>query len=304
MTSARDSYELMRRCGTSFALAARLLPAQQRARVARLYAACRTIDDLADQAAQSDGRARLERIRTGLNTQRETDPLVRTFLELAADTNLSLGAACDLVDGVFSDLRPVRMANEAELVRYAYKVAGTVGLMMSDVLGADTPLARAHAVDLGIGMQLTNIARDVLEDARQDRRYLPSTLAPFEPTEIARPSSRVEAGTRAAIRDTLKLSEHFYTSGLAGLVYLPYRAHLTVAVAAHLYREIGHVLRRRDGDYLRGRVVVPTPQRLIVATQAAIRCNLFSRRSEGHNPRLHADLSDLLARAGVHYATS
>ena len=92
---------------------------------------------------------------------------------LASQCQMPSDVISELIRGIESDLQPVMVGTEAELLRYCYRVAGTVGLLMCDVLGVHDSRAKAHAIDLGIGMQLTNIARDVQEDAGMGRRYVP-----------------------------------------------------------------------------------------------------------------------------------
>ena len=109
--------------------------------------------------------------------RRATDTLLADFQPFIHQKNLPVPVIIALIDGLLQDQRPVRIADERALRRYAYRVAGTVGLLMCHVLDCDDDAARAHAIDLGIAMQLTNIARDVLEDAEMGRRYLPASWA-------------------------------------------------------------------------------------------------------------------------------
>lgn len=120
-------------------------------------------------------------------------------------------------------------------------------------------------------MQLTNIARDVLEDARRGRRYLPGSWAPFTAEEIATAAADVRPHCAAAILQVLDLADRFYDRGLAGLRYLPLRPRIAVSVAASVYREIGTLIRRCEARYWEGRVSVPPPRRLAVAGTAGLR---------------------------------
>ena len=258
------------RRGSSFALAARLLPATTADRVARLYAVCRTVDDLADRDGSPAAASRLARIRAELAGAPPRDPLASAMHGLAREGGFSLGYARDLVAGVEGDLEPVRMATAGDLLVYAYRVAGTVGAMMAPLLGADDEDATAAAVDLGMAMQLTNIARDVLEDARADRRYLPASWVDLPPAAIAAVSPAARARVPLALLDLLTLADRYYARGWAGLYHLPLRARTTVAVAADLYRAIGTVLRERDGAYWQGRAVVGKPRRLAIAARAVV----------------------------------
>jgi phytoene synthase len=196
---------------------------------------------------------------------------------LASEGGFSQRYAVDLVKGVQGDLEPVRLATVGDLLIYAYRVAGTVGAMMAPMLGAEDEAAIGPAVDLGIAMQLTNIARDVLEDAGADRRYLPAEWVDLPPAAIAAASPAARAGVPAALLELLELADRYYARGRAGLPYLPPRARTTVAVAADLYRAIGTVLRERGGAYWRGRAVVAKPRRLAIAARAVVRAGSFSR---------------------------
>jgi phytoene synthase len=258
------------RRGSSFALAARLLPAATASDVGRLYTLCRTVDDLADRDGSPAARRRLARIRAELAGAPPRDPVARAFNALAHERGFALAYARDLVTGVEGDLEPVRLATVGDLLVYAYRVAGTVGAMMAPTLGATDADAVAPAVDLGIAMQLTNIARDVLEDARADRRYLPAAWVDLPPAAIAEAGPAARGRVPAALLEVLALADRYYARGHAGLAHLPPRARTTVAVAADLYRAIGTVLRERDGAYWRGRAVVGKPRRWAVAARAAV----------------------------------
>lgn len=166
---------------------------------------------------------------------------------MALRRQLPVSAMWRLVDTIAEDADPVRVADDTALVRYAYGVAGTVGLMMAGLLGARTPRARASAIDLGIGMQLTNIARDVTEDAARDRVYLPATRlrdVGVEPDALVAGAADPAAVAQVAA-DLVALAEPYYASALDGLRDLPLRGRLAVAVAASLYRAIGRTVVRR-----------------------------------------------------------
>jgi phytoene synthase len=120
-------------------------------------------------------------------------------------------------------------------------------------------------------MQLTNIARDVLDDARADRRYLPASWLDLAPDELARAGPATRAAAAPALLRLLDLAERYYASGFEGVVHLPPRARVAVAVAGAVYRAIGEELRARGGAYWLGRVVVPRRRRWAVGVKAAWR---------------------------------
>ena len=138
-----------------------------------------------------------------------------------AEKSIPEDAVIALVDGLLMDQHPVRVDDEAGLVRYCYHVAGTVGLMMCHILDARSSDAYAFAIDLGIAMQLTNISRDVLEDARMGRRYLPAAwVGDITPDEIvaaaAGHNDRVRAQVTTGVARALNLAEQYYASGIRG----------------------------------------------------------------------------------------
>ena len=160
--------------GESFHWARRFLGNKMGHDAARLYSFCRVLDDMADGDIEN-GPEHLIQIQAKLKQgEWGNHPLLNQFSDMVDEYGLSTNVVSSLVEGLLDDQADeVLIADEAELIQYAYKVAGTVGLLMCDVLNTDEPRAKPHAVDLGIGMQLTNIARDVLEDAKMGRRYLP-----------------------------------------------------------------------------------------------------------------------------------
>jgi phytoene synthase len=232
---------VLRRHGKTFYLASRLLGPRHAERAAVLYGFCRHVDNLADEACDSQAAmAALQTIRQSLISGRAEDPWTVAMLALQASTDMSLAPAIALLDGVQSDLSPVRVSDQAALLRYAYQVAGTVGVMMCAVLDVRDPRAQPFAIDLGIAMQLTNIARDIGEDARMGRRYLPSSwIGDVPAADIAAPGLALQRQLSGATRRLLGLAERYYASGEAGLALLPLRARLAILAAARMYRAIG-----------------------------------------------------------------
>ena len=299
---ASDARAVMAQHARSFTLAARLLPAASRDDAARIYTFCRYVDDLADEAPDPDvARRDLSLVREALAGNARPDRPTAAWLEVADRRGIPTHAALDLVDGILSDLDPVCVADDAELVRYGYHVAGTVGLMMCGVLGVRDPHAWRHAIDLGVAMQITNICRDVKEDAARGRVYLPSTRL-----EAAGTSARelLEGGAPApavaqVVRELLELADRYYRSADDGMSAIPLRSRAAIVVASRVYRAIGvRLLRRHGGDPLHGRTVVPTPARLawLLAGLGALTRPRMWRPAPGyrHDAALHAPLARLL----------
>lgn len=290
---------IMRRHAKSFTRAARFLPARLRDPVAVLYAFCRIADDAVDEAkSPALAQAASDALRHELDHPEEARPIVSAFGTWAASRPLALSAAKELLCGIAGDVGAVRVDSDDDLIRYAYRVAGTVGLLMCEVFGVEDPAALPHAIDLGVAMQLTNICRDVKADATVDRVYLPRTrlervgvtpeqlvLGEAPPTAIAH-----------VVLDLLAMADHYYASAEHGMSYLPVEARTAILVASRLYQAIGFELRLIGGDALRGRMVVPGPMKAWhvargLQTAALIATSRAPRPP--HDAALHAPLAGL-----------
>lgn len=304
-----DSTETLRRHGRSFYWAGQLLSGEQLSRAASLYSLCRDIDDLADDAL-SDAQKSVARRKLGnldrafaetVSPDKDLEAVYEQAQQLFYRQPLALGALRDMLATMQQDLKPVRMADQQDLLQYAYGVAGTVGVMMTSVLGArDQSRALPHAIDLGIGMQLTNMARDVLEDAHLGRVYLPadSRAGALEPQALI--IGDVESRHRAwkAVSDLIMQAEAYYISGWQGLGYLPLRPRLAIAVAACVYREIGRqILRRGEARYWQTRSVVGPGRKLVVSLRALAHLAAESggKQLMGHDSNLHKGLNTCLS---------
>lgn len=272
---------VLARHGRSFHLAGWLLPRQMLADAAELYAFCRHVDDLADEGDDpAAARACLLRLREAISAGDDEYPPATRFLCLARRLNMDVRAALTLIDTVLSDLGPVRIADEAGLLRYAHGAAGTVGLMMCPVLKAHGGEALGHASDLGIAMQLTNIARDVTEDAARGRLYLPATWLP-PGLDAARLHQAPEAVFGAVVQ-VLDHAERRYRNAEQGFHHLPARVRPAIRAAAAIYGEIGRDILRRGPAYLTaGRCVVPMPRRLFLLARSLLAKPSFDTAAVG-----------------------
>lgn len=292
----------------SFRWAGALLPRHQLDEAAVIYAFCRLVDDLADESPDpGTARRHLGALRAELRAEAHPRDLVAATVSVL-DRGVGVAPAVHLIDGVLSDLEPVRLPDDAALHRYSYAVAGTVGLMMCAVLGVHAPEAWPFAVDLGVGMQITNICRDVREDAARGRIYLPadrleSAGVPgrrlLEAAAGGPALDDLERGALAVVvRDLLDDADRYYRSADAGMRFIPLRARLAIRVASRVYRGIGVRLRRHGGDPWQGRTVVGWTGKLgwTLAATGATLAHLIAGRPP-HDPHLHRHLRD---RPGCH----
>jgi phytoene synthase len=290
---------VLARHGRSFHFASHLLGARHGERAARLYAFCRRVDDLADEATDAaSARRALDALEAALHRGEGGPAWLAELRQLQAETGLANAPLMDLVEGVRSDLGEVAIADEDALIAYAYRVAGSVGLMMCAVLDVHDPRAHAFAIDLGIGMQLTNIARDVGADAALGRRYLPAAwVGSATPAEIRAPDENLQARLRAATARLLALADRYYRSGEAGLGFLPLRARLAILTASRVYRGIGARITSAGYRSWDQRAVVSGTGKLGHAATALLafvaRPSLHSRRAQ-HEAALHRPLRALV----------
>ena len=181
--------------------------------------------------------------------------------DLATRHDLPRDALQDFCAGMRDDLGGLRLRTEAELDAYCYRVAGTVGIVMTALLGSTSPEADRHAAALGIAMQRTNILRDIDEDFGTARCYVPEeTLARFGGD--LRPGHR-----EALVRDQISRADAWFEEGLAGVPLLR-GGRFAIRSAAAMYREILRQIEREGHGAGGGRAVVSTHRKLLVAARA------------------------------------
>jgi 15-cis-phytoene synthase len=274
----------------SFATASRLFDARTRESVHLLYAWCRHCDDEIDgqelgQGARDEDaetrRARLRRlyVLTGaaLRGERVTDPEFVGLQRVVRRHRIPHHLPLDLLDGFAMDAEARRFATIDETLRYCYHVAGAVGVMMALVMGARDEASLDRASDLGIAFQLTNIARDVVDDARRGRVYLPLAWLAAEglPDQVtAAPGALAEpehAATLARVTALLlAYAEPYYASARAGLASLPFRSAWAVATARGVYRDTGRLVQRRGARAWDRRAVVGPARKALRAFEGGL----------------------------------
>ncbi len=256
-------------CGgsKSFHAASKLLPAAIRDPAIALYAFCRDADDVID----SDGGAgSVDWLRERLALAYAGRPLAfagdRAFARIAERFAIPRALPEALIEGFAWDAEGRRYADLPALRAYAVRVAGTVGAMMSVLMGVRDPARLSAAVDLGVAMQLSNIARDVGEDARNGRLYLPLDWlaeAGIDPAAfLAKPVFSPALGR--VVARMLDAADVYYKRAEAGISRLPMGCRFGIGAARLLYAEIGREVARRGMDSVSGRAVVPKRRKAAV----------------------------------------
>ena len=256
----------------TFFAASRLLPMRVRAAAIALYAFCRVADDLVDQGGDAQAnlsllKQRLDLIYAGTPTDAVEDHALALVVQHHQLPRLFLDA---LLEGFEWDAQGRRYQTIEDLQAYAARVAATVGGMMCWIMGPQAPLTLARACELGVAMQLTNIARDVGEDARNGRIYLPLQWlveAGVQPDEWLQ-APKLSANLKAVIERVLQEADQLYKQAQAGIAELPADCRAAILAASLIYAEIGHQLRRDGLDSVSHRTVVSTRRKLVLLATA------------------------------------
>jgi len=212
----------------SFNWAGFFLPKKIYLKCSALYNFCRTVDNIVDE----DGNLNIKKknlldFKNNFNNKNYNNPIIKNMWELINDFEISTKIIDDLFDGVESDLKDkVQLNSKKDLLIYSYRVAGSVGLMMAKILNVKNQTALKSAIDLGIAMQLTNISRDVVEDAKNNRSYI---SANFD-----------------SIKETLQLADLFYESSFASINKIPLNFRFSILVARRVYRQIGYNILKKN----------------------------------------------------------
>ena len=249
---AARSQAVLDRHARSFSFAANFLSKSVRREVAVLYAFARAADDLCDEEILGSHDHRMQMLGTMSRAVFETmdtrscdaaDQLATSVGALLAARRVDTSVTSYFLDSLREDSVPRHIRSTGELLRFAYGVAGTVGQMIRPVLGAPAHAER-YAMALGVAMQLTNIARDVVEDAARGRCYLPADWG-ANPQMMANPQTgEQKAQAFSMLQKLLALAEDFYAYAENGLFHIEARNRRAIRIALVLYRAIGRKILR------------------------------------------------------------
>jgi|TARA_B100001063_G_scaffold226066_1_gene235397 phytoene synthase len=213
-----------------------------------LYNFCRTLDDIVDSEKQLELKKKeFLNFKNDFLNKNLNNQIIKEMWDLINSQNISKIVILDLFDGVETDLKKSLIINsKKDLLVYSYRVAGTVGLMMSKILHVKNDEALLGAIDLGIAMQLTNIARDVVEDKKRNREYISHNFS--------------------SIKQTIIEAESFYNISFKAIKSIPVKSRFSVIVARRVYRKIGHYIIKKENieNYNKsGKIFVPIYGKII-----------------------------------------
>lgn len=287
-----QSREAIERGSKSFAAAARIFDSETRASAYMLYAWCRHCDDLTDDQLLGWGAgklsieeaiARLEKLRDktrrALAGEPVDDPLFVGLQHIVARHRIPHRYPLEHLDGFAMDVEGRRYTNLEDTLRYCYHVAGVVGVMMAYIMGAREEDALHRATDLGLAFQLTNIARDVMEDAGFGRVYLPLSWLAEENVPVDEiQSKRNRAAVFNVTRRLLDEADRYYESAVVGVSSLPFRSAWAVATAKEVYQDIGRVVRTRGAAAWDRRAATSKARKVALAVRG-LTSTMASRRA-------------------------
>jgi phytoene synthase len=285
------SRERIEKGSKSFAAAARLFDTDTRNHAYMLYAWCRHCDDTIDDqelgfatgergaVSQSE---RLEQLRrkTRLAVRGEWDePVFAALARVVRECNIPEQNLMEHLDGFAMDVEGRRYETLEDTLSYCYHVAGVVGVMMAVIMGVRDSETLDRASDLGIAFQITNIARDVMDDVALGRVYLPAEWLREEGFDGSDLSDPVHRDRIYAVTDRLlAVADQFYLSARHGIASLPFRSAWAIAVARFVYRDIGRLVRLRGPSAWDSRTRVSGSRKLF----GVARSLATIARSHGH----------------------
>ena len=236
------SNNLLEKHAKSFYWASFFLSKEIFKKCSSLYNFCRTLDDIVDDNKElEDKRENFFKFKKEFINKDFSSSIIKEMWSTIDTENISTKIVFDLFDGVETDLKDrVEINKKKYLFIYSYRVAGTVGLMMSKILKVKNKEALKGAIDLGIAMQLTNIARDVCEDKERNRQYINPDFS--------------------SIQELISESQTFYEKSFKSLSGIPLRSRFSVIVARRVYRKIGdYILKQKNIDNYNkaGKIYVP-----------------------------------------------
>jgi len=261
----------------SFYWASKFLPKKILKKVINIYAFCRLQDDLVDEGIKIEDSSEVE----------ELENIIKSY-------GVSKNIISNLMEGINSDENFKRFKDNSELLRYCYKVAGVVGLMMIKALDIKQSEAKYFAIDLGMAMQLTNISRDIMQDYKKNRIYIPENTG-INKDIISNMTSENEVKLKKVVNQIILKSEIYYKSSLNGMRYIPIRSRLAILVSLRIYQGIGIKIIKTEEKFIHENIYVTNKEKILIVAKALIEFIffIFPVYKKKHNIYLHESLEGL-----------
>ncbi|MGC9513325.1 MAG: phytoene/squalene synthase family protein [Fidelibacterota bacterium] len=256
----------------SFYFASRFFPKHKRQATYALYGFARYTDNLVDNPRDRD-REELQReldhlrweIETAYRRKESEHPALKPFIQTAISFSIPIEYPLDLIKGVSMDISHSRYTHFEDLYVYCYRVAGTIGLMMTYIIGFSHRDAFEYAEKLGVAMQLTNILRDIREDKNRGKIYIPmSELERYDVAEEDIFQERFSPAMRSMLKATADNAHRYYEESASGIRYLDTDSRFAIHAASRIYRGILEEFRANDYNPFKGRVSVSFNRKMAI----------------------------------------
>ena len=276
-------HQTLKKHAKSFYFAGLLLDKQTLHDASVLYAFCRQLDDAADIEDMSEKSVKLQQLITDYRTDHSQNEINIAFKTLKKQYQLNNQFIDDLILGVSSDVQFKQPKDLKELIFYSYQVAGTVGGLMARILGATNEKAWRFAIDLGIGMQLTNISRDIKEDALNNRIYLPQDQLGSDIDATTILNSEHKTKVYHVTKEILNTADKYYQSGFSGIYYIPKKNKFSIFIAGMLYQSIGSKVLNNNEKFLKQRVYLTLFEKIIILIKEYLKQTKTLNQVEPHH---------------------
>ncbi|MDC3091579.1 squalene/phytoene synthase family protein [Rickettsiales bacterium] len=234
-----------------------------------LYSFCRYIDDIGDSKkfSTSNSKKKLLLIIKDLSDFKSQDSIISDFLIISKKYKINKEVPIDLINGVIKDLKKkIDIKTFSELITYSYQVAGTVGIMMCNIMNVKNRELFKHAVQLGIAMQLTNIARDIKEDLLMNRIYFPKDFRNFllsSSYELITNKNKQKIFSKD-LHKIIMYSDILYAQALYGIEKLPFKHRFPIMLASNLYQRIGFKIKCNTQQIWNKRIYVTFIEKIFI----------------------------------------
>ena len=279
-----DNKEIIYKSSKSFFWASRFLSSDTLQKVINIYSFCRIHDDIVDENLEFS------------NAENKFKREIEELKEIIKSYGISDDIISELMLGINSDIDFKRYKNNKELLRYCYRVAGVVGLMMTKALKIESEEANFYAIDLGIAMQLTNISRDIMQDFNNQRIYLPEDTGITQET-LSIKNDENNKRIKQEVNKILLKSNIYYKSSLNGFRYIPIKSRLSILVALRIYEAIGIKIKRSGTKFLEENIYIKIHEKFFIVLKTLLEFAIFFiipvYRKE-HNPYLHENLKGMI----------
>ena len=280
----KKQVQIIQKYGKTFYWASFFLEKSIKLRLFSIYAFCRRIDDLVDGNKKNQNK----------NFKDNFHKKIEEFVNLEKKFYPKKAIVNQFMLGQQSDLVHTQPKSLDELIVYCYRVAGIVGLMVCDALEVKDIKIRQYAIDLGIAMQLTNICRDIKEDAAMGRIYLPQALVgKLKANQLNIPNKKIFTKIQSCQKLLLSLADKYYASAENAIPFLPGKTSLAIRIASKLYQAIGKKIVHKKISYLESRVFITRIEKLKITLINVLSSKKSDNKLSIHNAELHSAIQNL-----------